>query len=306
MYLEQSSLAESIKRKADFVQYATNFINKKPHDTFRSALIHYLEFQTVPISFEKINKKYAIDFKKYLQKKINPRTNEPLSSRSVAIYYFRIAAAWRNAISENIVTEDVFLLRDKNKMRVTASKKRIFLEIDEVRKLNDLLVNGGLIATDKAILRLFIFACFTGLRYSDCIALKWNDIKTTANSVIISIKIKKTKDFFEIPLHDNAKQIIDDIKGGGTPKKESVIFDFVPSRQDIGRKLKAFAETVGIDKNVHFHAARHTFATMCLSNGITLEQVQKMLGHTDIKSTQIYADMTNDSKIIAINALPKL
>lgn len=141
---------------------------------------------------------------------------------------------------------------------------------------------------------IFVFACFTGLAYVDMANLKKHHIQTSFDGQQWIIKNRqKTNIQSNIPLLDIPKMILEKYKGCLTGDKVLP----VSSNQNINSYLKEIADLCGIEKNLTFHLARHTFATtVTLSKGVPIETVSKMLGHTSIKTTQIYARITN-SKI---------
>ena len=141
---------------------------------------------------------------------------------------------------------------------------------------------------------IFIFSCFTGLAYIDVKNLREKDIRTSFDGNLwIMIKRQKTNVSANIPLLDIPNQILDKYKG--TLSNEAVLP--VPSNQKMNAYLKEIGDLCGIEKSLTFHLARHTFATTTtLAKGVPIETVSKMLGHTNIKTTQIYARIT-DSKI---------
>jgi site-specific recombinase XerD len=141
---------------------------------------------------------------------------------------------------------------------------------------------------------IFIFSCLTGLAYIDVYNLRKSNIRNTFDdSLWIIGKRIKTNVTYRVPLLDIPKSIIE--KYSGTLPDDLVLP--VISNQKMNSYLKEIADTYGICKNLSFHAARHTFATtVTLSKGVSIESVRKMLGHTNIKTTQIYARIT-DSKI---------
>ncbi len=141
---------------------------------------------------------------------------------------------------------------------------------------------------------IFVFSCFTGLAYVDVRNLKANDIQTSFDGKLWIIKKRqKTNVHSNILLLDIPKMILkkysNKITGG---KLLPVIIN-----QRINSYLKEIADVCGIEKNLTFHLARHTFATtVTLAKGVPMETVSKMLGHTSIRTTQIYARIT-ESKI---------
>ncbi|MBP7487564.1 MAG: integrase catalytic domain-containing protein, partial [Parabacteroides sp.] len=105
-------------------------------------------------------------------------------------------------------------------------------------------------------------------------------------------KREKTGVSFTIPLLDIPQKILDKYEGALSDDRVLP----VPSNQKVNAYLKEIGSLCGIDKELSFHIARHTFATLTLSKGVSIESVSKMLGHTNIRTTQIYARIT-DSKI---------
>jgi len=141
---------------------------------------------------------------------------------------------------------------------------------------------------------IFIFSCFTGLAYIDVFNLQETNIrKSFDGNVWIMGKRSKTNVSFNVPLLDVPKMILEKYKGA------SLIGELLPviSNQKMNAYLKEISDMCGINKLLTFHVARHTFATtVTLSKGVSIESVSKMLGHTNIKTTQIYARIT-DNKI---------
>lgn len=141
---------------------------------------------------------------------------------------------------------------------------------------------------------LFIFSCFTGLAYSDVANLREENIRKSFDGKLwIMTKRQKTNTDVNVPLLDIPKMILKKYKGKLPNGKILPVI----SNQKLNAYLKEIADICGIKKNLTFHLARHTFATTTtLSKGVPIETVSKMLGHTNIETTQIYARITN-SKI---------
>ena len=139
---------------------------------------------------------------------------------------------------------------------------------------------------------IFIFSCFTGLAYIDVKELKREDIRSSFDgNKWIMTKRKKTNIDVNVPLMDIPKIILDKYKGQLPDGKVLPVL----SNQKMNAYLKEIADLCGIKKNLSYHLARHTFATtVTLSKGIPIETVSKMLGHTNIETTQIYARITNE------------
>lgn len=139
---------------------------------------------------------------------------------------------------------------------------------------------------------VFIFACYTGLAYADIAQLRADNIKKMFDGKLwIVTHRQKTKTNVNVPLLPTAEKILRKYEG----KYLDGILLPVLSNQKTNAYLKEIADICGIEKNLTFHLARHTFATtMTLGRGVPIESVSKMLGHTNIQTTQIYARITAD------------
>lgn len=141
---------------------------------------------------------------------------------------------------------------------------------------------------------IFIFSCFTGLAYIDVKNLTQDNVRTSFDGEMwIMTKRQKTDISVNVPLMKIPQMILDNYKG----QLPNGMLLPILSNQKMNSYLKEIADICGIEKNLSFHVARHTFATtVTLSKGVSIESVSKMLGHTNIKTTQIYARIT-DNKI---------
>lgn len=137
---------------------------------------------------------------------------------------------------------------------------------------------------------VFLFSCFTGLAYIDVKRLSKDDIRTSFDGNLwILTKRKKSDVAVTVPLMKIPQKILAKYEGALPEDKILPVL----SNQKMNAYLKEIADVCGITKNLTFHLARHTFATtVTLSKGISIETVSKMLGHTNIQTTQIYARIT--------------
>ncbi|HCO67278.1 MAG TPA: transposase [Dysgonomonas sp.] len=161
-------------------------------------------------------------------------------------------------------------------------------EIDTI--YNKEFITGRL----EQIRDVFIFACYTGLSYIDVSNLTEDNIQEAFDGNLwVMTKRSKTNVNANIRLLDIPKEILAKYKGS---QKDGKCLPVV-SNQKTNEYLKEIATVCGISKKLTFHLARHSFATtITLSNGVPIESVSKMLGHTNIRTTQIYAKIT-DRKI---------
>ena len=167
------------------------------------------------------------------------------------------------------------------------SVNRGFLTDEEILLIAHKQIN---IPRLELIRDIFIFSCFTGLAYIDVSNLTPNHIVTLGDKQWIMTQRQKTSVETNVLLLDIPKAII--AKYGGKTYRNGKLFPML-TNQKTNSYLKEIADICGIKKNLTFHLARHTFATMSLSKGGPMESVSKMLGHTNIRTTQIYARITN-------------
>ena len=170
---------------------------------------------------------------------------------------------------------------------------REYLTVEELKQMAD--VYTGSPQTKQT----FMFCCFTGLRHSDMAALTWGNIeKTDLGDVVHVPSMQKTKHPVIVPLGIKAKEWMPE---RGDAKPSDLVFPNAPSLSTANRALKHMAKRAGINKVIFFHCSRHTFATMTLTAGSDLLTTSKLLGHKNVQTTTIYADVVMESKVGAVN-----
>lgn len=200
------------------------------------------------------------------------------------------------AINKGIIKNNVF---EKYSIKRVPGH-RDFLIQDELKKLEALYDSNKLKRFESNILRYFLFSCFTGLRFQDVKNLRFVDLKKEVHNkkeeTLVKITMHKTKDEVSIPLCPQALKLLPE---GFQNQK---VFR-VNTNQVTNRHLKNIIqyEGVEINKNITFHSARHTFATIGLEIGIGLEYISKLLGHRDLKATGIYAKILVSKKILEMD-----
>jgi integrase len=144
---------------------------------------------------------------------------------------------------------------------------------------------------------LFLFSCYTGLSYADTVKLKSGDIvKGEDGGIWLQTHRVKNNNRVRVPLLSPALKLIDHYKDFPRYLDEDFLLPKI-SNQRVNYYLKEITRTMGWSKLLTFHCARHTFATtVTLTNGVPIETVGQMLGHKNIRSTQIYARVT-DTKV---------
>jgi integrase len=162
-----------------------------------------------------------------------------------------------------------------------------FLDKDELARIEGRELENPML---RRVRDLFIFSCYTGLAYIDLIMLKPSNIMTGADGMLwIRTSRKKTEIPVNVPLLRPALAILEKFRGADEAGRWEALFPKV-SNQEMNRSLKLIGEICEIKKRLTFHLARHTFATtVTLLNGVPIETISKLLGHTKLATTMIYA-----------------
>lgn len=229
------------------------------------------------LSFLDIDGNFLDSYQNYMITELNNNPNTVSKT-------FRTIKALLNRAKQNGLIEDHVFNNFKIKSH-TGNRK--FLTIEELDKLHKLVDSDKLKKGENHVLKSFLFSCYTGIRYGDIKELKHRDLKED----FINIKMQKTKRYVRVPLINRAKCLISD----NCLANENVFR--VYSNQPSNRYLKDIMKIAGIDKNISFHCGRHTFATNGITLGIPIEVISELLGHTDIKTTQIYIKYTDNVKV---------
>ena len=233
------------------------------------------------ISFAEINHMFISDFETFLMVDCQCQAN---TTAKFMQFFKRIILMARN---------NGWLLHDPfSNYRIRLNKvDRGYLTKEELESIVKKKID---IPRLEHVRDIFVFSCFTGLAYIDVYNLKESNIRTSFDGNLwIMTKRQKTDVNSNIPLLEVPKMILAKYKG---KLPEGKILP-ISSNQKMNAYLKEIGDLCEIKKSLTFHLARHTFATtITLSQGVPIETVSKMLGHTNIKTTQIYARIT-DNKI---------
>lgn len=184
------------------------------------------------------------------------------------------------------------------------SPEREFLTPDEVARLAaaPIRAKDTLCGSWQILKQAFMFSCFCGLRVSDLRALRWQDITQRQGYKEVRLTMQKTGNEIILPLSEAALRWL--------PERPKAAQDDMPifkRLDDYANKiLKEWTANAGIKKRVSFHTARHTFATMLITQGADIYTVSKLLGHHDISVTQVYAKVVDARKVEAVNLLNSL
>lgn len=218
---------------------------------------------------EDIDESFIRNYKAFLQQK-----GDKPNTVAKALSVFRIFT--RKMIADKLINTDPF----ENIKVGRVYSKRNFLTIKELKHLylNYIDNKQFLTETEQNVMGVFLFSCFTGLRYSDLLSLDASEIFDWK----IRKQTHKTGEPVYIPIPIHARLLL--------PEKltKGPVFKVVENSH-FNRTLRKAAPKLGYHKYIHCHLARHTFATTCITLGISLPSTSKLLGHRNVETTLIYA-----------------
>jgi len=283
------------KVQGSFVKYVERLTERKDsskgnYDNWDSMLKHLKKFVKTDVVFDQVNKKWVEDFKTYLSKEARTPAKKPLAQNSQSAYYNKIRAALKQAVKDGIL--------QKNPASEVISVKpgdaeRSFLTLEELQSMAKIDCDFPLLK------RAFIFSALTGLRWSDIEKLTWAEVQSSNQmGHYIRFRQKKTRDTETLPVSERAIELL-----GERGKPEERVFDGLKYSAWYNLKLAQWTMRAGITKHITFHSARHSFATLQLTLGTDIYTVSKMLGHKNLKTTQVYAKVIDEKKKEAANRI---
>lgn len=262
----------------DFIGFFASKATEKQMKRWRSTLKHLRNYSGGAVPFKRVTATWLAEFQAYLRGEV--------SDNSAATYYETVKAALNIAVRDKIIPSnpatEIKGIRRKDSMRQ-------FLEEHEIKLLHETP------CYDPLLKAAFLFDCFCGVRWGDLRMLQEKHIVGTSLRLIQ----QKTSDEVLFPLPEMALRYLPTRIGVPT-KKIFPLLGLTYCQRYIGEWVTA----AGITKHITPHCARHTFATMALSNGVDIYMVMKMLGHTEIKTTMKYLHLVDANKRSAAAKFP--
>ncbi|MDP4270706.1 MAG: site-specific integrase, partial [Bacteroidota bacterium] len=291
--INDSGLAIKKKTKVNLISYVEQIAKKALADTnnkrseyytYNSLSYHLKAYKGDSWNINDIDKQYIYGFIEYLKTAKNGnfegKEEQPTISKNTAHKLFaKFNTALKKAVIDDIITENPMQKVDDKTKPKTAPSKREYLTLDEIKKLID---------TDckrPDIKNAFLFCCLVGVRFQNVKNIKFADIVEEDTGVVLKYKQIKTGTFENLPISDEALKFVPDRTEF---KPEDKIFH-LPKNETTNDVIREWTAAAGITKDITFHCSRHTAATLNLSLNTPIETVSKLLGHTKIATTQIYA-----------------
>ncbi len=282
-----------------FVEYFKKLANKRKasnHDNWVSALKYLESFTNGSLKFTDLNEKFLEDFKEHLlSTKSNKSSKTTLSQNSAVSYFNKVKAALKQAYGEGILQTD---LNTKIKPVKAAETRREYLTLDELNKLVQMPCNNPLLK------RAALFSALTGLRFSDIQKMIWGELEyIEGQGYFLKFSQQKTKGVEDLPISEQAYSFTNGTTNPKDMPQDKQVFEGLKYSAYHNKHLFQWIGAAGITKDITFHCFRHTFATLQLFNGTDIYTVSKMLGHKDLKTTQVYAKIVDEAKRKAANSI---
>ncbi|KAA6299881.1 MAG: Tyrosine recombinase XerD [Candidatus Ordinivivax streblomastigis] len=294
---ETAQAEQKERSQQNFMEYFSEASKKRHANSSQSIITNWQrtldflkQFAGDTLPFTKIDNRLAEEFKTFLLSAPCGGNKSGTIARNTAATYFSIfKAALKQAFIDGYLTID---LSAKIKGIQEQESRREFLTVEELNTL---------VATpcDQPMLKnAALFSALTGLRHCDIQKMRWKEIQIDGEQTRLNFTQQKTKGVEYMPISAQALQFC-----GELGKPDQLIFEDLPDPAWVSKPLKRWIESAGITKKITFHCFQHTFATLQLSSGTDIYTVSKMLGHTNVKTTQIYAKVVDEKKNKASQAI---
>lgn len=234
---------------------------------------------------------FAHDFRGYLLNADSLRwPSQKLKSNTASSYFNKFREVLKYAYIEDYLAKDIRLQVDAIK---EVDTHREFLTLDELKRLVKTPLDNDVLR------RAAIFSALTGLRFSDIQRLKWGDVIMRENDgVDLRFFHTKTKSLDYQPINNDALGLM------GTRQDDGhLVFEGLKYNSNNNQQIKDWIKRAKIQKKITFHCFRHTYATLLLTNGVDIYTISKMLGHKNVKTTQIYAKVIDEKRRDAANVI---
>ncbi|MBQ0164645.1 MAG: site-specific integrase [Bacteroidales bacterium] len=288
---EAEQAAQNERSKCDFIKYFEDLRDKRHQNSSKSIRVNWdrevalmkMFTEGKPMTFSTIDMNLMEDYKNFLINAPQGGSKKGTITRNTASTYFSIfKAGLHQAFIDGYLTVDIAA---KAKNIAYSDKQREYLTIDELNTL-------AATPCDRPIMkRASLFSALTGMRHSDIQKLKWKEIIKDGEHYRILFTQQKTKGVQYMPISDQAYQLC-----GERGEPDRLVFEGLQDPSWINKPLERWIKAAGITKHITFHCFRHTYATLQLTNGTDIYTVSKMLGHTKVTTTQIYAKIVDEKK----------
>jgi integrase len=294
---ESAQVEQKERLQQNFIEYFKKTAAKRHANSSESIQVNWRRvyellklFSSDTLLFSQIDNRTAEEFKLFLMTApCGGSKNGTISQNTAATYFSIFKAALKQAFIDGYLQVD---LSAKIKGIQEQESRREYLTVEELNTLANTPCERDVLK------RAALFSALTGLRHCDIQKLQWKEININGSNAQLHFTQQKTKGVEYMPISQQALALC------GEPRQpEQLVFENLPDPAWISKPLKRWVEAANIKKKISFHCFRHTYATLQLSSGTDIYTVSKMLGHTNVKTTQIYAKVVDEKKNKAAQAI---
>jgi integrase len=295
---ESEIAAQNERSEQDFIAYFKKITYSRHPNSSDAIIVNWNRVGVLlgifsegkPIPFSTISVKWMEEFKMFLLRAPQGGAKKgPISQNTASTYFSILKAGLKQAFVDEFLTVDI---SEKVKNIPTKESRREVLTIEEVNKLADTPCSNNILR------RASFFSILTGLRHCDIQSLKWGQLVRHNDSWRINFDQEKTDGVEYMPISDQAYELC-----GERRDPDRLVFEGLMDPSWINRPVKKWIEAAGITKHITFHCFRHSYATIQLTNGTDIYTLSKMMGHTNVRTTQIYGKIVDSKKEKAAQAI---
>lgn len=243
----------------------------------------------------RLDKEWALDFINWIKNDYIKNKGNLLGKGTVAFYVAQLSAAFNAAKRLNKMKENPFDRLTLSEKPSKSDSQRQFLSVAELKRL------GKTSCRSDIVKRAFMFSCYTGLRISDIREIGYENIINSGNQKMLSLIMKKTGKPIYIPLSKMALYWLPNEQ-----RETGKIFVSLPCLSTVNSIIKDWCKKADITKHITYHTSRHTFGTLMITAGVDLYVTSRLMGHSDVRITQIYARIIDSKKIEAVKRIDNL
>lgn len=293
----QYGFSSGFKASTNFVEYFRDEAEKRlqskgNYGNWDSSLKHLTNFAGEKVTFREIDSGFCERFKDYLINEAKTSSGKNLSSSTVSSYFSKFRACLKKAVKEKVVLSNPC---DEVSTPRVVENKREYLTMDELKAVVQAECRYEILK------RAFLFSCLTGLRWSDIQKLQWSEVQQSNDGWRIVFHQKKTRGLQYLDISRQARNYL-----GEPANPDERVFTGLKYSSYMNVALSQWMMRAGITKQITFHCARHTFAVLQLTLGTEIYTLSKLLGHSELRTTQIYAQIIDEKKREAVNKIPDI
>lgn len=287
------------KAKRTFLNYFSELMEEKQekdslnnYNNWYSTFQHLKKIVSPNLTFNEVDENFVKEVRRYFESKAITKSNLPLSQNSKYSYFNKFKASIRRAFEEGYLAVNY---ASKVKSFAQSESQREYLTFDELQKL------AKTNCKYEVLKKAFLFSCLSGLRWSDINTLIWSEVRDEGDFFKVNFRQEKTEGVEYLYISKQARELL-----GERKSMTDRVFKGLKYGAVYNTEIVRWCNRAGVFKHITFHSARHTNAVLLLENGADIYTVSKRLGHSEIRTTAIYAKIVDKKNKEAAELIPNL